>query len=429
MDIRGLTVHEVWVERASDIAAEYYAAVVFDRSAKKPLVMLSAMGGMDDRGGRRGASRAIARLHVDPLVGLPALPRPPARVRERHRRRRDPPGRRDARQALRRVRRARRDAGRGQPADRDRRPRGDRARRQGARSTTTRSAASPRSPRCATPRPRTRRSRWRKERGITYVKLDGEIGILGNGAGLVMSTLDVVAQAGGRPANFLDVGGGAKAEEIVAGARGAALRREGEGRAVQHLRRHHALRRGRQRASSRRSTRSRSKVPIVVRLDGTNDEEGRQILAEADAPAAAPGEDDARGRRHGRRAREGRSAGVMAILVDENTKLVVQGLTGREGSLPRPAQPRVRHRPGRRRDPGQGRPGRRGRARLQHRARGRRRDRRQHLDGVRAAAVRRRRDLRGRRRGHRDDHLHHRGHPGARHAARLQLPAGHGARA
>ena len=63
-----------------------------------------------------------------------------------------------------------------------------------------------------------------KERGITYVKLDGEIGILGNGAGLVMSTLDVVAQAGGRPANFLDVGGGAKAEEIVAGARGAALR-------------------------------------------------------------------------------------------------------------------------------------------------------------------------------------------------------------
>ena len=54
-----------------------------------------------------------------------------------------------------------------------------------------------------------------KERGVTYVKLDGEIGILGNGAGLVMSTLDVVAQAGGRPANFLDVGGGAKAEEIV----------------------------------------------------------------------------------------------------------------------------------------------------------------------------------------------------------------------
>ena len=54
-----------------------------------------------------------------------------------------------------------------------------------------------------------------RERGVTYVKLDGEVGILGNGAGLVMSTLDVVAQAGGRAANFLDVGGGAQAEEIV----------------------------------------------------------------------------------------------------------------------------------------------------------------------------------------------------------------------
>ena len=54
-----------------------------------------------------------------------------------------------------------------------------------------------------------------KERGLTYVKLDGNIGILGNGAGLVMSTLDVVAQAGGRPANFLDAGGGSKAEAIT----------------------------------------------------------------------------------------------------------------------------------------------------------------------------------------------------------------------
>ena len=54
-----------------------------------------------------------------------------------------------------------------------------------------------------------------KERGLTYVKLDGDIGILGNGAGLVMSTLDVVAEAGGAPANFLDAGGGSKAEAIT----------------------------------------------------------------------------------------------------------------------------------------------------------------------------------------------------------------------
>ena len=87
-----------------------------------------------------------------------------------------------------------------------------------------------------------------KERGLTYVKLDGNIGILGNGAGLVMSTLDVVAQAGGAPANFLDAGGGSKAEAIAQRGRGDPLRREGHRRAVQHLRRHHALRRGRARA-------------------------------------------------------------------------------------------------------------------------------------------------------------------------------------
>src|SRR5881409_3257893 len=70
MDIRGLTVHEAWVERASDIAAEYYAAVVFDRGAKKPLVMLSSMGGMDVEQIAEELPKAIARLHVDPLVGF-----------------------------------------------------------------------------------------------------------------------------------------------------------------------------------------------------------------------------------------------------------------------------------------------------------------------------------------------------------------------
>ena len=82
MDIRGLTVHEIWVEQASDIAAEYYAAVVFDRSAKKPLLMLSAAGGMDIEA---VAEDKIARLHVDPLVGLSPEARPAAGLGERHR--------------------------------------------------------------------------------------------------------------------------------------------------------------------------------------------------------------------------------------------------------------------------------------------------------------------------------------------------------
>src|SRR3972149_3774125 len=54
-----------------------------------------------------------------------------------------------------------------------------------------------------------------REKGVTYVKLDGEVGVLGNGAGLVMSTLDVVALAGGRPANFCDLGGGGQAQGVV----------------------------------------------------------------------------------------------------------------------------------------------------------------------------------------------------------------------
>src|ERR1700755_2220138 len=98
-----------------------------------------------------------------------------------------------------------------------------------------------------------------RERGLTFVKLDGNVGILGSGAGLVMSTLDVVAQAGGAPANFLDAGGGSKAggitrcDEVAKGLIEAFAQIEPD-------------------------------VPFVVRLDGTNDEEGRRLLAEADLP-------------------------------------------------------------------------------------------------------------------------------------------------
>src|SRR5436189_456108 len=70
MDIRGLTVHELWIEGASEIAAEYYAAVIFDRGAKKPLVMLSSMGGMDVEEIAAKHPGDIARLHIDPLVGF-----------------------------------------------------------------------------------------------------------------------------------------------------------------------------------------------------------------------------------------------------------------------------------------------------------------------------------------------------------------------
>ena len=126
-----------------------------------------------------------------------------------------------------------------------------------------------------------------KERGVTYVKLDGEIGILGNGAGLVMSTLDVVAQAGGRPANFLDVGGGAEASEIVAALE--VLLSDDKVKAVLFnifggITRCDEVANGILQALDQIDV----QVPIVVRLDGTNDEEGRRILEEADAPQLHP---------------------------------------------------------------------------------------------------------------------------------------------
>jgi succinyl-CoA synthetase beta subunit len=283
MDIRGLTVHEVWVEPASDIAAEYYAAVVFDRSARKVLLMLSAAGGMDIE---QVAEEKIARVHVDPLVGF-----------------QDFHGRRLAFEA---------------EIDADVvRPVGamlgklydmfvetdsmlvevnplivssDRQVTALDAKVTVDDNALPRQPEIAEMRDLSAedpQEQMAKERGVTYVKLDGEIGILGNGAGLVMSTLDVVAQAGGRPANFLDVGGGAEADEIVSALE--VLLSDEKVKAVLFnifggITRCDEVANGILQALDQIEVR----VPIVVRLDGTNDEEGRRILADSDAPQLHP---------------------------------------------------------------------------------------------------------------------------------------------
>ena len=183
MDIRGLTVHELWIEDASEIASEYYASVIFDRSAKAPLLMLSTKGGMDIEEVADEDPDAIAAPARRPAARLPGLPRPAAGVRGGRRRRRRPAGRRDAREALRGVRRRGGDARRGQPADRHAASARSRRSTRRSRSTTTRCSATPRTPSCATSPSEDPQERMAKERGLTYVKLDGDIGILGNGAG------------------------------------------------------------------------------------------------------------------------------------------------------------------------------------------------------------------------------------------------------
>jgi succinyl-CoA synthetase beta subunit len=282
MDIKGLTVHEVWIEGASSIASEYYASIVFDRSAKAPLVMLSTRGGMDIEQVAEETPEAIATLHVDPLMGFQAF----------H-------GRRLAFEA-------------GVDADVVRsvgsflsalygtfveeeavlvevNPLVVTPERQVVAldaKVTLDDNALYRHPENAELRDLSAedpQERMAKERHLTYVKLDGDIGILGNGAGLVMSTLDVVAQHGGKPANFLDAGGGAKAELITAAVE--VILSDPKVKAVLFnifggITRCDEVARGLIEAFAQ----IKPTVPFVVRLDGTNGVEGRELLKAADLP-------------------------------------------------------------------------------------------------------------------------------------------------
>jgi succinyl-CoA synthetase beta subunit len=282
MDIRGLRVHEVWIEEASDIEAEYYASIVFDRSAHAPLIMFSTKGGVDIEQVAEEDPRAIASLHVDPLLGYQQF----------H-------GRRLAFEAgvdgdlvrpltglLEKLYDAfvREDAMLVEVNPLILTPKRE-LRALDAKVTLDGNAlyrhpdnAALRNPSAEDPQ-----EQMAKERGLTYVKLDGDIGILGNGAGLVMSTLDVVAQAGGRPANFLDAGGGSKADAIVAAVE--VILSDDKVRAVLFnifggITRCDEVAKGLIEAFERVQPR----VPFVVRLDGTNDEEGRRLLSDAQLP-------------------------------------------------------------------------------------------------------------------------------------------------
>lgn len=286
MEIRGLTVHDLWVERASEIAAEYYAAIVFDRGAKKPLVMLSSMGGMDIEEVAASHPEAIARIHFSPLIGF----RPFHGRRLGYESGIETDVIRPVADLLSRLYRLFVDTDAMLVEVNPLIVTNDRKVIALDAKVSLDDNALFRHPGAATlrdPSAEDPQERMAKERGITYVKLDGDIGILGNGAGLVMSTLDVVAQAGGRPANFLDVGGGAKAEEIVAALE--VLLSDPKVKAVLFnifggITRCDEVARGILQALDEIEI----AVPIVVRLDGTNDEEGRKILAEADRPELHP---------------------------------------------------------------------------------------------------------------------------------------------
>jgi succinyl-CoA synthetase beta subunit len=282
MDIRGLTVHEVWVEAASDIASEYYASIVFDRSARRPLVLLSTRGGVDIEEVAAESPEAIARLHVDPLLGF----------QDFHARRLafdagvDADVVRGVGELLHRLYAAFVAEDAMLVEVNPLIVTGDRRVMALDAKVTLDDNALFRHPDNAELRDVSAedpQERMAAERGLTYVKLDGNIGILGNGAGLVMSTLDVVAQAGGRPANFLDAGGGSRADAIVDAVE-VILANPNVSAVLFNIfggiTRCDEVARGLVEAFGRVDV----TVPFVVRLDGTNDEEGRRILAEAGLP-------------------------------------------------------------------------------------------------------------------------------------------------
>jgi succinyl-CoA synthetase beta subunit len=122
--------------------------------------------------------------------------------------------------------------------------------------------------------------RLAREKGVTYVKLDGEVGILGNGAGLSMSTVDVVVVAGGRPANFCDLGGGGDAQGVVDALE--VITSDDQVRSI-FFNIFGGITRGDEVARGILTALEQMKIelPIVVRLDGTNAEEGRRLLTEA----------------------------------------------------------------------------------------------------------------------------------------------------
>ena len=274
-------VDQVWIEGGSDIAAEYYASVILDRGEKKLLALVSAKGGMDIEAVAAEDPGALVKRHIDPTrefdvaaaraivdeAGLDADVRDQAA--EVLVKLAEVASTEDA--TLIEVNPLIATADREVVAlDAKVTIDGNALFRHQDLAEIADTVEDP-------------QEAMAKEKGLTYVKLDGNVGILANGAGLCMSTLDVVAQAGGAPANFLDAGGGSKAEAIVNALE--VIVSDTKVSAILFnifggITRCDEIAKGIVTASGQLDL----GVPLVVRLDGTNSEEGLRILAEAALP-------------------------------------------------------------------------------------------------------------------------------------------------
>jgi succinyl-CoA synthetase beta subunit len=283
LDINGHVVRKLWIEQASEIAKEYYLSITFDRGAKQPLFMLTTEGGIEIEQVARESPDALSRLHVDPLEGF----QPYQARRLIYGARIDDPG--EQKQLLGIIEKLYRcfvesDAMLTEINPLIVTPEGE-VRALDSKFTVDDSAlfrhpdiAEMRDIEAADPQ-----ERLAREKGVTYVKLDGEVGILGNGAGLSMSTVDVVVVAGGRPANFCDLGGGGDAQGVVDALE--VITSDNQVRSI-FFNIFGGITRGDEVARGILAALEQMEIdlPIVVRLDGTNAEEGRRLLAEAAPP-------------------------------------------------------------------------------------------------------------------------------------------------
>jgi succinyl-CoA synthetase beta subunit len=274
-------VDQIWIEAGSDIASEYYASVILDRGEKKLLAMVSAKGGMDIEAVAAEDPEALVKRHIDPTRGFDVAA---ARAIVAEAGLAEDALDQAAEVLVKLAEVATNEdanlievnpliltAGREVVAlDAKVTIDGNALFRHQDLAEIADTVDDP-------------QEAMAKEKGLTYVKLDGNVGILANGAGLCMSTLDVVAQAGGAPADFLDAGGGSKAEAIVNALE--VIVSDQKVTAILFnifggITRCDEIANGIVTASSQLAL----ELPLVVRLDGTNSEEGLRILAEAALP-------------------------------------------------------------------------------------------------------------------------------------------------
>jgi succinyl-CoA synthetase beta subunit len=276
MDIKGHTVEIVWIERASDIAEEYYASFTLDRSAKKHLGMLSAQGGVDIEGVAAEDPDAIAKVWVDPVEGLTeeqakawvAAAKLNARATD------------GTVAILRKLYDAyvEGDADLVEINPLILTPTGE-VQALDAKVTLDGNSVfrHPDYEAYDATQVRDEREQIAHDKGLQYVGLDGYVGVIANGAGLAMSTVDIVTQVGGEPANFLDIGGGASAE-VMSGAL-EVINNDPSVRSIL-INIFGGITKGEEVANGIVAALGRVQIdlPIVIRLDGTNADLGREIL-------------------------------------------------------------------------------------------------------------------------------------------------------